>query len=221
MHGAPLLATSSMASEHQPSPPERTTTTRNCLTVSAEGQEHWDANFVFRTLILGLHAFTMLLVSVMFFFPSIYSGCASFMGVFPTFIVCTCMPFGMWAINWFCNRKKHSKAKTKLALVTVMLAYYMAVVFSDAFMHIMVTHCCSVPPAGALRTVAAFVPPSPSHHRSASLLQAFQGDAYISSPACNLTFETLENHRDYELELSDFTFNFFLFSSIAESGYAS
>lgn len=52
-------------------------------------------------------------------------------------------------------------------------------------------------------------------------MQAFQGDAYISSPACNLTFETLENHRDYELELSDFTFNFFLFSSIAESGYAS
>ena len=30
------------------------------------------------------------------------------------------------------------------------------------------------------------------------------------------SFQTLDNHRDYQLELSDLTFNFFLFSSIAE-----
>ena len=36
------------------------------------------------------------------------------------------------------------------------------------------------------------------------------------TPACNLTFTTSPNHLDYQTELSDFTFNFFFFSSIAE-----
>ena len=155
LHGAPLLSNASVTSQEIIIPAldeSRWTSTRHWLHVSTEAQAHWESNYIFRTLVLGLHFITMLLVTIMFIFPSVYSGCATFMSVFPTIIVCTCMPAGMWLINGICHRTKRSKAKTKLALGSIMCIYYVTIVLADSRIHIMVSACCVAPRGHSLES---------------------------------------------------------------------
>ena len=109
-----------------------------CFVVSNEAQTHWECNYIFRTIVLGLHFSTLLLVTAMLIFPSAYSGCATFAGTFPSLLVCTFLPACMWITNWMCNRKKRSKAETKLVLLSVMLLYYLTITISDSMTRIMV-----------------------------------------------------------------------------------
>ena len=162
---------------------------------TSENEQCWQAQYVFRSRILGLHVFISVLCAMIIILPGVHAGCPA-PDVCLVIIVLAGLPTLEWLVNASCNRFGLSSATTKLALAPLLTIYYSAIVVYDMATHIMMQ----------------------------AALQDYEEEYEESTPAAAIVascssplLRTLPNQRIVLEQLVDLTFNFFVISSILES----
>lgn len=155
---------------------------------TSEVEQRWQANYVFRSRILGLHLFTSTLSAAANILPRLHSGCPATLDTPLIIAGLVGLPVLEWLVNFDCHRRMVSSERAKRMLAPLLTVYYVAIVLYDICTHIM----------------------DYSHDRTA------KPAVEIASASCPTVLHMMPNHSAMLEQTVDLTFHFFVVSCMLE-----